>query len=227
MAYLASFESAQRSANTANQSRLNVALDLLKRNIAMYSPGGSFGAGMEAQLSSAKKESVAGGMQGLIKAGMYNTTIGSGLGTRFEKDVGGPMRLQTEDTRMQHLGGARSEYASTLGSVQTRGPDPALYANLQAQASQADSSSAMMSKMMEAMQSSQQYTPPNQSASMESLMRSLLASQNRPSGSGSSKYTAPYYNPITSPNSPNMMGGYTPSQHSTPIGNQPLYGSYA
>ena len=83
----------------------------------MYQPGGEFGKGYEAQIQSAKKTSVSGGLAHLAKTGLYNTTIGAGLGTAFEKTVGADARLKMQDMRMGRLAGTRTGKAGVLGSV--------------------------------------------------------------------------------------------------------------
>lgn len=128
--YLSSFIEAGNAARADTMARLEKSLGLYEQNIEMYQPGGEFGRGMEAQIGQAKKTSVSGGLAHLAKTGLYNTSIGAGLGTAFEKNVGTPARMQLNDMRMGHLSAARTAKAGVLERVNSRGPDPALLSNL-------------------------------------------------------------------------------------------------
>ena len=132
--YLGAFLQAGEKARQRTQARLDQAIGIYDKNIAMYQPGGEFGKGFEAQLGQAKQSSVSGGMAHLAKTGLYNTSIGAGLGTAFEKGVGTPARLQMNDMRIGRLSDAYSAKAGVLERVDDRGPDASLLSNLMMQA---------------------------------------------------------------------------------------------
>ena len=132
--YLGAFLRAGETARQRTQERLDQALGIYDQNIAMYQPGGDFGKGFEASLGQAKQSSVSGGMAHLAKTGLYNSSIGAGLGTAFEKTVGTPARLQMNDMRIGRLSDAYGAKAGVLERVNDTGPDPSLLSNLMMQA---------------------------------------------------------------------------------------------
>lgn len=132
--YLQQFINAGNIARSRTQDRLNQALSIYDNNIAMFQPGGDFGKGFEASLAQSKSSSIGQGMQHLASTGLYNSSIGAGLGTAFEKTVGTPARLQLNDMRMGKLADAYTAKAGVLERVTDRGPDSSLLANLMMQA---------------------------------------------------------------------------------------------
>jgi len=128
--YLGAFLKAGETARANTQKRLDEAIGLYDKNIEMYQPGGGFGQGFEAQIGQAKKTSVSGGTAQLARAGLYNSSIGAGLGTAFEKNVGMPARSQFNDMRMGRLADAYGAKAGVLERVNDTGPDASMFANL-------------------------------------------------------------------------------------------------
>lgn len=74
-----------------------------KRAIARYRPGGAYGKGVEAALERGRVKAVAGGMQGLVSAGLAGTTMMGGLGKKFEEEIAMPTRARVEETRAGKL----------------------------------------------------------------------------------------------------------------------------
>jgi len=72
----------------------------------IFRPGGAYGAGVETMIGRGEKKAVASGMQNLVSAGLANTTMPMHLQQTFQEEVGMPTRMQAEDVRMTHLGGA-------------------------------------------------------------------------------------------------------------------------
>lgn len=81
------------------------AMSAIQKAIAHYQPGGGFGKGTEAALERGRTKAVAGGMQGLVSAGLAGTTMMGGLGKKYEEEVAGPMRARVEETRVGAISG--------------------------------------------------------------------------------------------------------------------------
>jgi len=140
---LAKWEAAQAEANRRNEERYRQALEEYDKIIQMYSPGGAFGKGFEAQLERGRIKSLAQGTQALVSSGLYGTTMQAGLGKKFEEEVATPARLQLEDLRMQRLAGARQARAGLIERREDVAPSYALMAQLAAQAAAAPVPSSM------------------------------------------------------------------------------------
>jgi len=131
---IAKWEAAQAEANRRNEERYRQALEEYDKIIQMYSPGGAFGKGFEAQLERGRIKSLAQGTQALVSSGLYGTTMQAGLGKKFEEEVATPARLQMEDIRMQRLAGARQARAGLIERREDVAPSYALMAQLVQQA---------------------------------------------------------------------------------------------
>ena len=83
--------------------------------IDQYAPGGGYMKGIEAGIKRGGTRAVASGMQGLVSAGLSNTTQAGGLGKKYEEEVGAPIRAQAESQRVQ---GLASLYAALGGAEQ-------------------------------------------------------------------------------------------------------------
>lgn len=77
----------------------------LEKAIAHYGPEGGYGAGVEAGLERGRVKAVAGGMQGLVSAGLAGTTMMGGLGKKYEEEVAMPARARVEETRAERISG--------------------------------------------------------------------------------------------------------------------------
>ncbi len=73
--------------------------------IAYYSPEGGYGKGVEAVIERGRTKAVAGGMQGLVSAGLAGTTMMGGLSKKYEEEVAMPARARVEETRAEKISG--------------------------------------------------------------------------------------------------------------------------
>jgi len=80
-------------------------MSALEKATAYYSPEGGFGKGTEAALERGRVKAVAGGMQGLVSAGLAGTTMMGGLGKKYEEEVAAPTRARVEETRAERISG--------------------------------------------------------------------------------------------------------------------------
>lgn len=117
---LGQFMQAQSMSRARNQARLNQATALYDSIIAQYSQGekSPFMQSVNKQLEIGGRKAVAQGMQSLVSAGLSGTTVASGLGTRYEEEVGAPTRLNALDTMAQRLTSARMAKAGVLERVE-------------------------------------------------------------------------------------------------------------
>jgi len=106
---------APAAAPTTGDGLTDAARSAYGKAIDQYAPGGGFMKGIEAGIERGGTRAVASGMQGLVSAGMANTTQAGGLGKRYEEEVGAPTRAGAETTRMQSLA---SLYARLGGAEQ-------------------------------------------------------------------------------------------------------------
>jgi hypothetical protein len=95
-------------------------IGLLDSIIKRYSAGGEFGKGEEALLQREKTKAMASGQQRLVSAGLSGTTVGAGMGQRWEEEIGMPERLRLEDIRSQRLSEAVGAKAGYLEREQAR-----------------------------------------------------------------------------------------------------------
>ncbi len=87
---------------------------LLDEIIQRYQPGGEFGKEALATLETRKGKTLAKQGQSLVTAGLGGSTIGAGLGKKFEEDVGTPFRLGVEEQRLGALTQAMQAKAGYL-----------------------------------------------------------------------------------------------------------------
>ena len=131
---------ANETAQEANLRRENEIRSLYDDIIAMYSPGGSFGAGTEAEIESQKRQYLGSATQSLISSGLYGSTMTAGLPKKFEEEVGMPARAKLEDLRFQQLSNALGQKAGFVERIEDQYPSYGLMANLQQGASSAPTS---------------------------------------------------------------------------------------
>lgn len=90
----------------------------LDKIIARYQPGGEFGKPEMALLERAKTKTLARQKAGLVSRGMAGTTVGAGLGKKWEEEVGMPAKLGLEDIRTQRLVQAMTAKAGFMERAQ-------------------------------------------------------------------------------------------------------------
>lgn len=122
--------SAREKANIANEKRYSQGMGIFDQLLKMYSPGGQFGKGFEAQIERTKEKDVASGAQSLVSSGLYNTTGTAGLGKAWEEDVGQPARLKLEDLRMGRYGDALTQKAGFIERREDIGPSDELFSQI-------------------------------------------------------------------------------------------------
>jgi len=132
----AKFESEYASAKKANLERYQQAIGMYDEVIEQYKPGGSFGAGFEAQLEGVKKKDTGTAMQHQISSGLFGVQSTGGISNRWEAEVGSPARLQLEDMRMGRYSEAMMNKAGAVERREDEYPDSGLIANLYMQAAQ-------------------------------------------------------------------------------------------
>jgi len=76
---------------------------ILDQIISRYQPGGAFGKAALSTLEQRKGKTIAKQKQSLVSSGLGGTTIGAGLGSKFEQEVGTPFRLGVEEQRIGAL----------------------------------------------------------------------------------------------------------------------------
>ncbi len=86
----------------------------LEKAMAFYREGGGYGKGVEAGLERGRVKAVAGGMQGLVSAGLAGTTMMGGLGKKYEEEVAMPARARVEETRAQAISGLETLKAQII-----------------------------------------------------------------------------------------------------------------
>lgn len=129
------FQKQQEAANKANEQRYAEMMKLADEDIAMFSEGGTYGAGAEAAIERAGVKAVASGQQALVNSGLANTTVAAGVRKNWEEEVGVPARLKVQDIRAEKLSGARQAKLSAIERREDVGPDYATIAQLAMQAS--------------------------------------------------------------------------------------------
>ncbi len=123
-------QKAQDESNAANQKRFDEAKSLYDEIIAQFSEGGAFEQGIEAQIGTASKKSVAQARQSLVSSGLSNVSSRANLEKKFEAGVGRTMRLKGSDIRQQGLSRARTAKAGLIERVEDTGPSPTFIADL-------------------------------------------------------------------------------------------------
>jgi hypothetical protein len=114
---------ASTKANAENKKRETEIRAIYDQVINMYSAGGAYGKGMEAQLGRERTQTLASGGQSLISSGMYNTTGLAGLSTQFAENVAAPTRAKLEDLRMDKLSSALGQKAGFVEGITNEQPD--------------------------------------------------------------------------------------------------------
>ena len=124
------FEQAMAEANEANEARYQQGLGLYGQIADIYAPGGSFGAGHEAQLERTKTRDVASAQQQMVSSGLWGTTVAAAIPSAWEETVGQPSRLALQDVQMGRYGEALAGQAGFMERRSDIGPDMGLFANL-------------------------------------------------------------------------------------------------
>jgi len=102
--------------------------------MAMYEPGGSYGAGVEAALDRTRTKYMASGQQSLVSAGLANTTMGAGLSGKFAEEVAAPTLANVESERARIIANLKVALAQAMQGQQTQQGQLGLgYAQLGAQ----------------------------------------------------------------------------------------------
>lgn len=138
---LARFQMQQDQANAMNEKRYQQGLGIYDQIISQYAPGGSFGAGVEAQIEKGATKAVAQGTQTMVNAGLGGTTTRGNLRKKYEEDVATPARLQLEDMRADRLANAQAQKAGFIERREDTGPSSELIASLAKTAGTATSGS--------------------------------------------------------------------------------------
>jgi hypothetical protein len=133
------FETEYASAKEANLSRYEEALGIQDQIIAEYSPGGGFGAGVEASLQQQKTQDVGRVIQHQIDSGLFGVQTTGGAAQRWEREVGSPARLQLQDLRSQRYTDALQAKEGVIERRTDAYPDFRLIADLYRQAGDAAS----------------------------------------------------------------------------------------
>jgi len=116
----------RRAAPTAGPTVDPAAMSAMQKAIAHYQPGGGFGKGTEAALERGRKKAVTSGAQSLVSAGLGGTTMGAGLGKKYEEEVAAPMRARVEETRAEAISGLEMAKARIIQSTTEAGRSRAL-----------------------------------------------------------------------------------------------------
>ncbi|MCJ7828772.1 MAG: hypothetical protein MUP81_03405 [Dehalococcoidia bacterium] len=120
---LAKYESAYAEAKEATAKREAEVRGLYDTIIARYGPGGTFGAGYEADIATQKVKGVGAGAQQLISSGLYGTEAGAGLERAWEAEVGTPARLKLADIKAERLSQAEQAKAGFVTGIEDVYPD--------------------------------------------------------------------------------------------------------
>lgn len=110
-------ESEAYAANLARQKEIEAIYDKM---IAMYGPGGTYGAGMEAELAKQKVRDVGVTAQRDISRGMYGIRP---YEQEWESAVGAPARLKLEDIKTERLSAALGAKAGFEERIEQPYPD--------------------------------------------------------------------------------------------------------
>jgi hypothetical protein len=124
---------AQRASKT--KARETEVRSILDEIIAQFGPGGSYGQGILAMLERQKEKDVASATQSLVSAGLYGTTMASGVGKKWEEEIGMPTRAKLEDVKAERLAQAKQQKAQFVTDIEEEGIDYNTIANLMQQAS--------------------------------------------------------------------------------------------
>lgn len=119
-----------QQANRANLQRYGEAKNIYQDIIGQYQPGGSFLAGAEKTYQRQKQRDMSAAKQGLVSAGLYNTTVQAGLPKKYEEEVGIPYKLNLQDIRSQRVAEAKGELAGLIERREDIAPDYLAMANL-------------------------------------------------------------------------------------------------
>lgn len=124
------YQQMYQEARAANEQRYSQGIGILDQAIERYSPGGTFGAGAQAQYDIGKRQSMASGQQALVNSGLSNTTVAAGLPLAYEQEVGTPFRLQLNDMRMKNLTSAEQAKTDFIEKREDPYPDFGMFAQL-------------------------------------------------------------------------------------------------
>jgi hypothetical protein len=92
--------------------------ELLDSLLKQYQPGGTYETAQEAGLTAQKKKFLGETEQSLAGRGLSGTTAGAGAGERWEREVGAPSRLSTQDIMSSRTAGLATAKAGYLQGAQ-------------------------------------------------------------------------------------------------------------
>lgn len=121
---LKQYEQAETQIRTQQLQQVDRARTYLQKIVDIYSPGGAYGAGMEAVLAGQKVQDVSKASQKGISSGLYGIR---NYGAEWEATVGTPARLRLEDIKLERQTGALGALAQFEAGVNYEAPD---YSNL-------------------------------------------------------------------------------------------------
>lgn len=120
-------------AKQANEKRRQQAMAIYDEIVNRYQSGGEFGKAALAQLEAQKERDIGKETQAQISAGLFGTTAQTGLGTKWEAEVGAPARLKLEDIMMERLSQAQLGKAGFIERQEDEYPDVSAAAQAAAQ----------------------------------------------------------------------------------------------
>jgi len=88
--------------------------EILDQLIARYKVGGEFGKEAETLQSIKKRKTLGSQKQALVSSGLSGSTVGAGLESKYEQEVGVPFGLGLEEERMKGLTGAATAKAGFM-----------------------------------------------------------------------------------------------------------------
>ena len=113
----------QASAKQANIERRKQIEAMYDKMMGMVGPGGAFEKRGLGEIEAAKTKGVGKETQQMISSGMYGTTTATGVGRKWEADVGAPARLRLEDIMQQRQLGVMGQKAGFLERIEDVYPD--------------------------------------------------------------------------------------------------------
>lgn len=113
----------EQEAKAANLAREKEIRGIYSQIISRYEPGGAFERSQLGQLEQQKTQALGQGTQHLISSGLYNTTMQTGMGNAWERDVGGPSRLRLEDVMTTRRNEAQMNLAGFIERISNEYPD--------------------------------------------------------------------------------------------------------
>ena len=133
---LTEFRQREEQARAANLRRYAELMKISERAIKRYQPGGAFEQRGLAEIERQKTKGVGRETQQLISSGLFGTTTMSGVGRRWEAEVGAPARGRLEDIMQQRVTEAERAKMGYIERREDPYPDYGIIAQLAMQAGQ-------------------------------------------------------------------------------------------